>query len=82
MDRAEAGARSQGMEFRDRVFVWIYRLDALTRSKVEALSRDLHRLVGEAADVDFDPAFRRVVEGQMLEPADIEIAAELAIDPF
>jgi hypothetical protein len=57
-------------------------LDALTRSKVEALSRDLHRLVGEAADVDFDPAFRRVVEGQMLEPADIEIAAELAIDPF
>ena len=51
-------------------------------AKWRALPAIRRLLVGEAADVYLDPALRLVVEGQMLETVDVEIAAELAVDPL
>src|SRR5207247_3783916 len=39
-------------------------------------------LVGEALQVELHPALRLVVEGEVLEPGDVDIAVELAIDPL
>src|SRR5713101_147211 len=39
-------------------------------------------LIGEALEVELHPAFLFAVEGQVLEAGDIEIAAELAVDPL
>ena len=39
-------------------------------------------LVGQAFDVELHPALVLVVEGDMLETVDVEIAVELAVDPL
>ena len=52
------------------------------RGEAEALSGDPRLLIGEAADVDFDPPLRLVIKSHMLEAVDIDIAVELAVDAF
>src|SRR5258707_11962666 len=49
---------------------------------MEAASSDPRGLVGEALQIELHPPLFLAVEGQMLEPAGIEVAAELAIDPL
>ena len=73
-----AKARNSSTEYLYEYSVWI----SSSLAKRKRLPGDPGRLVGEAADVDFDPAFGLVVEGQVLEPIDVEIAVELAVDAF
>src|SRR6266571_8563821 len=49
---------------------------------MESLAGDRRGLVGKALQVELHPAILRAVEGQVLEPGDSDIAAELAIDPL
>src|SRR5690242_13704802 len=57
-------------------------MDQLVLGEMEALPGDPSCLIGEAAGVDFDSAFGIAVECQVLEPVDIEVAVELAVDAF
>ena len=55
-------------------------MDQLTRTEMDGCAGDPGFLVSQAANVDFDPPFGFVIEGDVLEPVDVEIAVELAID--
>jgi hypothetical protein len=82
VDRAKAGSCGERAEFRHRVFIGIFGVDQFACGKAEALLGNPRLLVGEAADIDFDPVLGAVVERQMREPVEVEIAVELAVDPL
>src|SRR5438270_11720949 len=56
-------------------------MDQLAGGAAEAAAADADRLVGEALYVELNPPFPLVVERDMGEAVDIEIAAELVLDP-
>src|SRR5271163_3530466 len=80
--RAKAGPRRQGAEFFHGIFIRVFGVDKVVLGEAETSPRNPGRLLGEAADVDFDPAFSTAVECQVLELIDVEVAVELAIDAF
>src|SRR6266702_3207838 len=49
---------------------------------MESAAGDRCGLLGEALEIELHPALRFAVDGQVLEPGDIDVAAELAIDPL
>src|SRR6266446_8484103 len=49
---------------------------------MESAAGDGCGLIGEALEVELHPALLFAVEGEVLEPCDIDVAAELAIDPL
>src|SRR6266436_9688010 len=49
---------------------------------MERAAGDCCGLIGDALEVELHPPFLCIVEGEVLEAGDIEIAAELAIDPL
>src|SRR6266851_7958494 len=82
VDRAEARLRRQRAKLGDRVFVRIFGMDQFALGEMDVRAGDPSFLIGETADVDFDPPLDLVIEGDMLEPVDVEIAIELAVDPY
>src|ERR1700756_2025147 len=55
-------------------------MDQLILSEMETVTGDPCFLMGEAANVNFDPPCGIVIEGHMLEPVDVEVAVELPVD--
>ena len=80
VQRTEAGARRQALEFGDGIFAGILGMDALAGAEADGATGDGDDLVGEALDVDLDASRLRVVERCMLESVEVEIGIELAID--
>jgi hypothetical protein len=68
VEEAEASSRSQGAKLWNGIFVCVFSSDQLTLGEEDGRTRDTGLLVGETADVDFDPPFDLVIEGEVLEP--------------
>src|SRR4030095_1193708 len=81
VDRFEAGLGRHSAKVFDRVFVRILGVDQFTGGEAEAGAGDRYGLLGMAFQVQLHPPLRFIVEGKVSELIDIEIAAELAVDP-
>ena len=55
-------------------------MDQLVLGETKARAGNAGYLIGEAADVDFDPPLGLVIKRNVLEAVDVEIAFELAVD--
>src|SRR5262245_63563803 len=76
-----AGAAGQRGERFDRVLVAVLGVDRLAGPELDGLAADLHLLAPDAGEMHLDARALAVEEGVMLEAFEIEIGAELAVDP-
>ena len=75
-----AAAAGQRLERVDGVFVAIFGVDGLASAEIDSRSVDPRLLPPCRGEMHLDPVVRAVVEGVMLEGAEIEVGAELAVD--
>ena len=81
VDRLETGLLRQRAEFVDCVFVGILGVDQLAGAEMKMPVGGRHGLLGEALHIELHPPFCLAVERDMRKTIEIEIAAELAVDP-
>ena len=55
-------------------------MDALALGEGEGLPEDLHILVGEALQIDLDPALVGIVKRDVGEARRVEVAVEVTVD--
>src|SRR5262249_43249083 len=75
------GAPRQRGERLDRVLVAVLGVDRLAGTEFDGLAADLHLLAPDAGEMHLDPRALAVEKGVVLETFEIEIGAELAVDP-
>src|SRR6202034_2454368 len=81
LQRQPAAASGQRLKRLDGIFVAVLGMDRFAGAKTERLAVDFHLLPLGAGEVHLDPVVLAIVTGVMLEGGQIEIGAELAIDP-
>ena len=63
--RLPATAPCEVLEAFDRIFVRVFRVDALAFREVEAASQNVNCLVGKALEIDLDTPFARIVDASL-----------------
>src|SRR3954449_7951545 len=81
MDDREPGAGGERTELVDRVLVRIFGVNEFASGECEAAAGDGNRLFGEAFQIQLHAAGFGIVERDMREAIDIDIAVQLAIYP-